>query len=64
MLLHNRSGGSANNIIKTYSMTNTSHLQNLRGDSIAGDWRLHVSDHAGADQGKINRWALQLMLAR
>ena len=63
VLLHNRSGGSANNIIKTYTMMNTSSLQNLRGDSIAGDWRLHVSDHAGLDQGKLNRWALQLTLA-
>ena len=63
VLLHNRSGGSANNIIKTYTLMNTSNLQNLRGDSIAGDWRLHVSDHAGLDQGKLNRWALQLTLA-
>ena len=63
VLLHNRSGGSANNIIKTYTMTNTSNLQNLRGDSTGGDWRLHVSDHAGLDQGKLNRWALQLTLA-
>ncbi len=60
VLLHNRMGGSANNIIKVYSMTNTSGLQNLRGDSIAGDWRLHVSDHAGADQGKLNYWSLKL----
>ncbi len=60
VLLHNRRGGSADNIIKTYSMANTSNLQNLRGDSIAGDWRLHVSDHAGADQGKLNYWSLKL----
>lgn len=60
VLLHNRSGGSANNIIKTYTMTNASNLQNLRGESTGGDWRLHVSDHAGLDQGKLNRWALQL----
>jgi subtilisin-like proprotein convertase family protein len=45
---------------KTYTMTNTSNLQNLRGDSTGSDWRLHVSDHAGMDQGKLNRWALQL----
>ena len=31
-----------------------------RGVSINGDWKLKVSDHAGADQGKLNRWALQL----
>jgi subtilisin-like proprotein convertase family protein/subtilisin family serine protease len=60
VLLHNRSGGSANNIIKTYTMMNTSGMQNLRGDSIGGDWKLQVSDHEGADQGKLNHWALKL----
>lgn len=63
VLLHNRLGGSVDNIIKTYTMTNTSSLQNLRGDSISGDWKLHVSDHEGADQGKLNRWALKLTIA-
>jgi len=61
ILLHNRTGGSANNIIKTYTVTNTSNLQSLRGDSIGGEWTLRVSDHAGWDQGKLNRWALILM---
>ena len=61
VLLHNRTGGSANNIIKTYTGENTPHLQILRGETINGLWRLNVSDHAGADQGKLNRWALKLM---
>lgn len=60
VLLHNRLGGSANNIIKTYTMTSTGTLQDLRGESIKGDWRLRVADHAGADQGKLNRWALKM----
>jgi subtilisin-like proprotein convertase family protein len=58
--LHERSGGSADNIIKTYNMTNTSGLQGLRGVAVSGDWRLKVADHAGMDQGKLNRWALTL----
>jgi subtilisin-like proprotein convertase family protein len=61
VLLHNRTGGSANNIIKTYTGENTPHLQILRGETINGLWRLNVSDRAGADQGKLNRWALKLM---
>ncbi|MBE9549527.1 MAG: proprotein convertase P-domain-containing protein [Proteobacteria bacterium] len=60
VLLHNRTGGSANNIIKVFTPINTSSLQFLQGVSITGDWKLKVSDHAGADQGKLNRWALQL----
>jgi subtilisin-like proprotein convertase family protein len=60
VLLHNRTGGSADNIIKTYTLFNSASLQSLRGHAIQGNWKLKVSDHAGADQGKLNRWALQL----
>lgn len=60
VLLHNRTGGSSNNIIKTYTLTNTTGLPGLLGESINGVWRLKVSDHAGADQGKLNRWALKI----
>lgn len=62
LLLHNRSGGSADNIIRTYGMTNTSALQVLRGEALAGNWRLNVSDHANVDQGKLNHWAITLGL--
>lgn len=61
VLLHNRTGGSANNIIKTYTGVNTPNLQVLRGEPINGLWKFCVSDRAGADQGKLNRWALKLM---
>ncbi|MBE9571473.1 MAG: proprotein convertase P-domain-containing protein [Proteobacteria bacterium] len=61
VLLHNRTGGSANNIIKTYSGVNTPNLPVLHGEPINGLWKLYVSDRAGADQGKLNRWALKLM---
>ncbi len=60
VLLHGRSGGSADNIIKTYNMANTSGLQSLQGGAVSGTWRLRVSDHAGLDQGKLNRWALTI----
>jgi len=60
VLLHNRSGGSSDNLIRTYTMTDTAALQRLRGGSIQGDWTLKVSDHAGADRGKLNHWGLKL----
>ncbi len=61
VLLHNRTGGSANNIIKTYSLNNASALQVLLGETVKGAWKLKVSDHAGVDQGKLNRWALKIV---
>ena len=60
VVLHNRFGGASDNIIRRYSLVNTPVLQSLIGAAIGGDWKLHVSDHAGADQGKLNRWALSL----
>ncbi len=63
VVLHNRTGGSSNNIIRTYSFDNSSVLQTLRGSEMQGDWMLRVSDHANADQGKLNRWSLTLFPA-
>ncbi len=62
VVLHNLSGGSDDNLIRAYGVTNTSALQVLRGESISGNWKLKVSDHANADQGKLNRWAIKLGL--
>ena len=60
VLLHNRTGGAAQNIIKTYTLLTTASLQAFRGHTTQGNWTLKVSDSAGADQGKLNRWALQI----
>jgi len=58
--LHNKSGGSADNILETYSPATTPGLNTFLQQPIQGDWRLHISDHAGADKGKLNRWQLKI----
>ena len=58
VVLHNRTGGSSDNIIRTYSLDNTAALAAFQGVGIDGDWTLSVRDHAAADRGKLNRWAL------
>ncbi len=60
VLLHNRTGGLADNIIRTYTAGNTLGLRALQGETIGGAWKLRVWDHASQDQGKLNRWALKL----
>uniref|UniRef100_A0AAU2JVB4 S8 family peptidase n=1 Tax=Streptomyces sp. NBC_00049 TaxID=2903617 RepID=A0AAU2JVB4_9ACTN len=50
--LHNRSGGSADNIIKTFTVNASSEVAN-------GVWKLRVNDNANIDTGKIDSWALQ-----
>lgn len=52
--LRDRSGGSADNINETYSVTD------FNGESGLGDWTLNVSDHAGADVGTLDSWTLDL----
>ncbi len=59
--LHQRTGGSADNIIKTYTVETTPDLEALLGKPIQGNWRLKVADLAGRDVGKLNRWSLKIV---
>lgn len=63
VLLHNRTGGAADNLIKRYSAANTPELKKFLGEEVHGAWKLAVSDRAGYDQGKLNAWALILKTA-
>jgi serine protease len=49
--IHNRSGGSANNIVGTYT-------KNLTSEALNGTWKLRVNDNAGGDTGYINSWSI------
>jgi serine protease AprX len=62
IILHDRSGGSQDNLIKTYSAENLAAIKTLVGQSAQGTWTLGVTDLAGRDVGKLNRWGLKLTL--
>ncbi|WP_432060549.1 M28 family metallopeptidase [Streptomyces sp. S1] len=49
--LHNRTGGSADNIVQTYTVNASSEVAN-------GAWKLRVQDKAAADTGYINAFKL------
>ncbi|MFF3212790.1 S8 family serine peptidase [Streptomyces sp. NPDC002886] len=49
--LHNRAGGSADNINQTYTVNASAEVAN-------GTWKLRVNDNAGGDTGKIDSWSL------
>jgi subtilisin-like proprotein convertase family protein len=51
--LHNRSGGSTDNIIQTYTV-------NLSSEAANGTWTLRVRDAASLDTGRIDTWTLTL----
>ncbi|MFD9697492.1 proprotein convertase P-domain-containing protein [Lentzea sp. NPDC059081] len=52
-VLHNRSGGSSDNIDQTYTV-------DLSGETSNGTWKLRVNDNAANDTGRIDSWTLNL----
>lgn len=58
--LHDRKGGQDDNITATYTVATTPALATLAGQTMAGTWRLRVSDHEAQDVGKLRRWKLTL----
>ena len=56
-VLHNRAGGSADNINQTYTV-------NLSSEAANGTWRLRVRDAAAADTGYPNAWAISAAATR
>jgi subtilisin-like proprotein convertase family protein len=59
--LHGRTGDEADNIIKVYNFTNTIGLTSLKAQPIQGNWKLKVSDVAGQDIGKLNKWSIKII---
>ncbi|MFF3861871.1 M28 family metallopeptidase [Streptomyces sp. NPDC002209] len=49
--LHNRSGGSADNLVQTYTVNASSEVAN-------GVWKLQAKDGAAQDVGYINSWKI------
>ncbi len=50
-VLHNRTGGSTDNINQTYTV-------NLSSEPLNGTWTLRVNDNAGGDTGRIDSWSI------
>ncbi|MDR0183329.1 proprotein convertase P-domain-containing protein [Lysobacter arvi] len=49
--IHNRTGGSADNLVGTYT-------KSLTSEPLNGTWRLRVNDNAAGDTGYINSWSI------
>ena len=52
-VLHDRGGGSDDNIVETYT-------PDFGGVSISGAWQLRIHDNYDADSGTLNSWSLSL----
>jgi subtilisin-like proprotein convertase family protein len=60
VVLHNREGGSNDNVIRTFTVSDTPTLLAVRGEEFHGEWKLRVTDQEGRDVGKLNRWGLRI----
>ncbi|MDH3601160.1 MAG: proprotein convertase P-domain-containing protein [Candidatus Tectomicrobia bacterium] len=60
VIVHNRSGGSADDIVRAYDLMSTAALENLLGQAIQGNWSLRIRDLEGQDAGTLEKWALRL----
>ena len=58
--LHDKAGGSQNDLKRSYDMASLSDLQTLAGQTIKGTWTLHVRDLAPADVGVLKAWSIRI----
>jgi vibriolysin len=56
--VHNRTGGSADNLVVT-----NRNVTNFNGQVGAGTWQLKVQDRAGLDLGTLTSWSLRVVAA-
>ncbi|WP_081931392.1 proprotein convertase P-domain-containing protein [Lysobacter antibioticus] len=49
--MHNRSGGSADNVTGTFT-------KNLSSEPLNGTWKLRAADRASQDVGRIDTWSI------
>lgn len=55
-ILHNRTGGSNDDIVKEFTMSDFNGLE------ASGAWTLHISDNAARDVGKLNSWSIEIKI--
>ncbi len=57
-MLHNRTGGGADNLRRSYDSESVDSLAALVGTPTGGNWSLRVADQAPTDIGRLETWAL------
>jgi subtilisin-like proprotein convertase family protein len=60
VMLHDRGGADADNLVRAYDMSSLPALAALKGRPLAGKWTLRVQDVARADEGQLVKWSLEL----
>ena len=61
-VLHDRGGGSADDLLRSYTTADTPGLTPFLGEEARGEWMLAVADLEGRDVGTLRRWELEIDL--
>ena len=59
-MLHDKKGGYTDDIKETYFSDSLQTLADLEGESINGNWSLHIKDLALIDTGRLNWWKIEM----
>lgn len=57
VVLHNKTGGSTNNLVKSFSADD---LKDMKGETAKGKWHIDISDKLKGDAGKLKSWKLNI----
>ena len=58
--LHNKTGGTTDDLQAEYSIASNPQLGGFLGENIFGEWKLVVADNYGIDIGKLNQWGIEV----
>lgn len=58
--IQDRQYGFGDRLIKTWSTKDFQNLQSLRNTASQGRWLLNVTDVAGCQTGRLNRWSIDI----
>jgi M6 family metalloprotease-like protein len=58
--LHDRSGGTTNDLVRTWDSRTDTALAALVGAEVSGEWRLLVRDLARVDHGSLRSWTVSV----
>lgn len=59
-MLHDKKGGYTDDIRETYVSDSVQTLADLEGESINGNWALHIKDLELHDTGRLNWWKIEM----
>ena len=60
--LHERTGGSSDNLLTTFTSNNLPALDDFKGQNAQGPWTLTAKDLVARDTGKLNTWSIEIEL--